>query len=262
MKFSFRSFGIGFGCAALSLGAATYANAASNGTLKACANKTTGAMRYISKGACKKTETLLSWGQLGPQGLPGTAGVAGTNGTAGAKGESGIAGSSGTKGADGTKGQNLFLVNKDGSDVGPITRVTSYGATVLFNDFLWNIDLANGSIFSDPSWFYLDSVCSSPTASLYGTSYIGAPAPSQLVFIDIGLNRIFETTDKAYRFTGFGSTAASYSRLFRRGTGDVCQELTTLEKTQYDNSYKVAIFNVVEVLTRPSINLPLTVVAK
>ena len=262
MKISFRFFVIGFGSAALSLGAVTYAHAAGNSTLKACASKTTGTMRYISKGSCKKTETSLTWSQTGIQGLPGVAGGTGTNGSVGAKGDSGIAGSNGTKGENGSKGQNLFLVNNDGSDVGPITKVTSYGATVMFNDLLWDIELANGSIFSNPSWFYLDSVCSSPTASLYETLYIGSPAPRQLVFIDIGLNRIYESTDKAYRLTGLGNTAASYSRLFRRGTGDVCQELTNLEKTQYDNSYKVAIFGVVEVLTRPTINLPFTIVAK
>lgn len=39
MKFSFKSFAIGFGCAALSLGAVTYVNAADDATLKARANK-------------------------------------------------------------------------------------------------------------------------------------------------------------------------------------------------------------------------------
>ena len=98
MRFSIKSFALGFGCAALSLGAITYANAASNGTLKACANKTTGVMRYISKGSCKKTESLLSWNQLGPQGLPG---AAGTDGVAGAKGDAGAAGAKGETGAAG-----------------------------------------------------------------------------------------------------------------------------------------------------------------
>ena len=101
MKFSFKSFAIGFACAALSLGAVTYANAAGGKTLKACANKTTGVMRYISKGSCKKTETSLSWNQMGPQGLPGSAG---TNGTAGAKGDNGAAGAKGDTGTTGTKG--------------------------------------------------------------------------------------------------------------------------------------------------------------
>ena len=88
MKFSFKSFAIGFGCAALSIGAVTFANAAGDATLKACANKSTGAMRYISKGSCKKTETSLSWSQMGPQGLPGVAGPAGSAGINGAAGPS------------------------------------------------------------------------------------------------------------------------------------------------------------------------------
>ena len=97
MKFSFKSFLIGFACAALSLGAVTYANAAGDKTLKACANKTTGVMRYISKGSCKKTETSLSWSQMGPQGL---------SGSTGAKGDTGAAGTNGT---NGTNGQNSLV---------------------------------------------------------------------------------------------------------------------------------------------------------
>ena len=91
------AFTLGVIITAASAGAVTYVNAAGNGTLKACASKTTGVMRYISKGSCRKTETSLSWNQMGPQGLPGSAGPAGTNGIAGAKGDSGVAGSNGAK---------------------------------------------------------------------------------------------------------------------------------------------------------------------
>ncbi len=105
MKFSFKSFAIGFACAALSLGAVTYANAAGDATIKACANKTTGVMRYISKGSCKKTETLLSWNQRGSQGLPGATGAKGETGAAGAKGDAGAAGAKGDAGAAGAKGE-------------------------------------------------------------------------------------------------------------------------------------------------------------
>jgi hypothetical protein len=104
MKFSFKSFVIGFACAALSLGAVTYANAAGDKTLKACANKKTGVMRYISKGSCKKTETSLSWNQMGPQGLPGSSGSAGEKGDTGAAGTNGTTGTKGDTGAAGTKG--------------------------------------------------------------------------------------------------------------------------------------------------------------
>lgn len=56
----------------------------------ACANKTTGAMRYSTSGRCTKTETKVSWN------------LAGTNGTAGAKGETGAAGTNGTNGTNAT----------------------------------------------------------------------------------------------------------------------------------------------------------------
>jgi hypothetical protein len=48
VRISLKSFVLGFGCAALSLGAVTHVNAASDTTIKACANKKTGAMRYTS----------------------------------------------------------------------------------------------------------------------------------------------------------------------------------------------------------------------
>ena len=107
MKFSFKSFAIGFGCAALSLGAVTYANAAGDATLKACADKKTGIMRYISKGSCKKTETPLTWNQMGIQGTVGATGAAGARGetgTPGAKGDPGATGTTWAKGDVGTKG--------------------------------------------------------------------------------------------------------------------------------------------------------------
>ena len=102
MKFTrLGAFTLGVVVTTVSVGAVSFANATGNGTLKACANKTTGVMRYISKGSCKKTETSLSWNQMGQQGLPG---AAGTNGTAGAKGDTGAAGTNGDTGAAGPKG--------------------------------------------------------------------------------------------------------------------------------------------------------------
>ncbi len=99
MKFNrLGAFTLGVIITGVSVGAVSFVNAASNGTLKACANKTTGVMRYISKGSCKKTETSLSWNQMGPQGLPG---AAGTNGTGGAKGDTGATGAKGETGAAG-----------------------------------------------------------------------------------------------------------------------------------------------------------------
>ena len=100
------AFTLGVVITAVSVGAVSFVNAAGNGTLKACANKTTGVMRYISKGSCKKTETLLSWNQMGSQGLPGAAGTNGTNGAAGTKGDTGTTGAKGETGAAGANDVN------------------------------------------------------------------------------------------------------------------------------------------------------------
>jgi hypothetical protein len=102
MKFNrLGAFTLGVVITAVSVGAVSFVDAARDVTLKACANKRTGVMRYIAKGSCKKTETSLSWNQIGSQGLPG---AAGTNGTAGAKGDTGPAGTKGDTGTAGTKG--------------------------------------------------------------------------------------------------------------------------------------------------------------
>jgi hypothetical protein len=101
------AFTLGVVITAASVGAVSFVNAAGNGTLKACANKTTGVMRYIAKGSCKKTEILLLWNQMGPSGLPGssgTAGAKGDTGTAGAKGDTGAAGPQGLQGTPGSNG--------------------------------------------------------------------------------------------------------------------------------------------------------------
>jgi hypothetical protein len=120
MKFTrLSAFTLGVVITAASIGAVSFVNAAGNKQLKACANKKTGVMRYISKGSCKKkTERTLRWNQMGPQGLPGTAG---TNGAAGAKGDTGATGAAGTNGTNGTLAITQQSVC-DGSDADAIAN--------------------------------------------------------------------------------------------------------------------------------------------
>ncbi|CAB4571777.1 unannotated protein [freshwater metagenome] len=82
MKFNrLGAFTLGVVITAVSVSAVSFANAAGDKQLNACANKKTGVIRYIPKGSCnKKTETTLSWNQMGPQGLPGSAGIKGDAG--------------------------------------------------------------------------------------------------------------------------------------------------------------------------------------
>ena len=147
MKFNrLSAFTLGVVITAASVGAVTYVNAASNATLKACANKTTGVMRYISKGSCKKTEKTLSWNQMGPQGLTGSAGVAGTN------------------------GQDLHVIDAAGRDLGISLGVTEGGsrATIFHEGGMWTVNSAtsfpSGVLSASP--FYSDSSCNTPLASV------------------------------------------------------------------------------------------------
>jgi len=74
------AFTLGVVITAVSVGAVSFVNAAGEKQLKACANKKTGVMRYISKGSCKRSETSLSWNQMSPTGLSGGAGTKGDTG--------------------------------------------------------------------------------------------------------------------------------------------------------------------------------------
>jgi hypothetical protein len=254
------AFTLGVIITAASVGAVTYANAAGNKTLKACANKSTGAMRYISKGSCKKTETSLSWSQMGPQGLPGAAGT---------KGDTGAAGSNGTNGSNGTagtNGQNLFLVNSNGSDIGQVTSASGTFATVIFNNSLWEVDLLSGSINTAATTFWVDSACSLPVAyansNTVGVSNIGVSANTQLVVVDLGFNGSYESSDKVYKMTGTGLSMASQSRVYRKGNTGTCDEWNSSEKTMFDTTYKGGIFALTEILTRPTFITPLSIVSK
>lgn len=78
------AFTIGVIITAVSVSAVSYVNARSDKPIKACADRKTGAMRYIDKGRCKRTERALTWNQMGPQGAPGIQGAKGDTGSSGA----------------------------------------------------------------------------------------------------------------------------------------------------------------------------------
>jgi hypothetical protein len=171
MKFSLKSFMLGFVCSALAIGTVTYVNASSNSTIKACANKKTGAMRYIAKGKCKKTETSLSWNQTGPQGSPGTPGATGLSGPQGMAGSTGL---NGPQGNPGSNGQNFHVIDAVGRDLGPTIGLSGSGrsATIIFEGGLWDVqsysNIFNGELFIGD--FFSDSSCSIPLAVLGETT--------------------------------------------------------------------------------------------
>ena len=253
MKFSFKSFLIGFACAALSLGAVTYANAAGDKTLRACANKTTGVMRYISKGSCKKTETSLSWNQMGPQGLPGAAGTNGTDGAAGTKGDTG---------AVGTNGQNLFVVDATGRTLGRYLGPSIVDSFMFVADNrrwsaapyrygFWN---STGSIN-----FYTDAQCTDRLIYIYKDDSV----PTDVAFIEHNSSTDYGPTGSIQKaFVPKDSTKltfTSFSSLYQGGQGGGCGLVSTSTKTEWDGNNRLVATTEIPMLTYTA---PLTIVAK
>jgi hypothetical protein len=248
------AFTLGVIITAASVGAVSYANATGNKTLKACANKSTGAMRYISKGSCKKTETSLSWSQMGIQGLPGVAG---------AKGDTGAAGTNGTNGSNGTNGQNFHVIDATGRDLGIALSSSATTANVMFEGGIWTLQntgytesLIDGELNSSSR--YIDSSCVSPYWS----------APSQfagLIQAARGAMTVSGTT-KYYKPSGapyLGSTSKFYRRQGAVIDGvRACIEITSSVDSEAVSEHAVTYFtNVVEV-TPPLFTAPFTIVAK
>jgi hypothetical protein len=109
------AFTLGVLFSASSIGAVTFVNAASDSTIRACANKKTGAMRFIAKGSCAKNETLLSWNKTGPSGMQGPIGSPGPPGNSG----------------------QVHAIDANGKDLGIVLDADSTWVTVLYQDGLW-----------------------------------------------------------------------------------------------------------------------------
>lgn len=241
------AFTLGVIITAASVGVVSFANAAGDATLKACANKKSGAMRYISKGSCKKTEKLLSWSQMGPQGAPGIAG------------ETGIAGTKGDAGAAGTNGQNLYLVNAEGKTLGQITSADSGTATVLIDNNLWTLGTQNPFVSSsaEVGGFFKDASCTIP----YGLGYasVGINANSQSISINYGDRTTYDASLKIYKFTGKGITFSSQTNVYVKSSS--CLALTAAQKLSRDSSLQT-LWELSEISVRPDFSWPMSVVAK
>jgi hypothetical protein len=109
----------------------------SQGTIKGCTHKKSGALRVLKAGKkCKRIERAIAWniegpaGQAGSDGPAGTGGAAGPQGAGGAAGQTGSAGATGPAGADGANGTN-GTNGVDGAQgpTGPEGPTGSQGAT-------------------------------------------------------------------------------------------------------------------------------------
>jgi hypothetical protein len=240
MKFNrLGAFTLGVVITAVSVGAVSFVNAAGNGTLKACANKKTGVMRYISKGSCnKKTETLLSWNQMGPQGLTGTVGMPGPGGE---------------NGKNGRDGGGLRAVDATGKNLGLVIDFDREHVTTFLNGVKWRLLLAtsNGAQGSTTSeGGFIDSSCAQPvlTATNSDNGYL---VPSSQVVARIG-NDFFRPTASVY---GLWNDLSKPVYLLNNG---ICV-LSTLQERSNAWDSQSALFRV-ERITPPTYVAPVSII--
>jgi hypothetical protein len=119
--------------------------ASGGGTIHACANKTSGALRVARH--CKRNERVLSWNAVGPQGPKGNPGSPGASGSTGASGTTGAPGAPGTARAYGVVDHTGAIIAAHSKNVVSVAS-TSPG--------LWCITLAAG----------IDPSTSAPVASV------------------------------------------------------------------------------------------------
>lgn len=241
MKFNrFTAFTLGVLVTAVSVSAVTYASASSDAAIKACANKKTGAMRYISKGACKKTERALTWNQVGQQGLPGVSG---------AKGDTGLAG------ADASNGQTLRVVDATGKDMGLLVGAEQVPVRylVLNENRLWYLASDTYQVFGSaytPGLVFTDAGCSIPI----GQSRFGTLNPQ----VTFGLKDSSGGT--VFTSTGFYSTVGDESRSLYLKT-ETCSLMASNLRGEFEWAPTDSLFTLAPI-TAPSYTAPLKVVAK
>ena len=159
---SIATFAAGVTLAVIALGAAQYVQAASDSIITACASKSSGAIRLLNKGSCKKTETKVSWNMQGIQGLQGPPGDTGP------KGDSGAAATA-PRVVDAT-GKYLGVAIGDGQGGGltPDFLTLADGRLWLFNSTKYQVQgTARGG------YFYADNSCSVPLGAIDGTTTPG-----------------------------------------------------------------------------------------
>lgn len=240
---------LGIAIGAIAVGAATAVTAAGDSTITACANKSTGAMRLLSKGSCRKTETRVTWNQQGSQGPAGIPGPAGVKGETGAKGDPGVA-------TNGVNGQNYVLVDSAGTVVGPVTGLVGNSATVLVGGYLWDVTLqgyVDGQLGVD--LYFADAACTMPYG--YGIPPSGSTAPPQIIGVSYGANRRYDPTDDVWRASGASFTFSSKASLYGL-TGSSCVAVTSEQKASRDLS-GWSLFDLVPVAERLRFQAPLRI---
>ena len=148
-------------------------------TVTLCANKKSGALRYIKSGNCRSSENKLEidqngeLGQMGPQGQQGPAGPAGP------------AGSDGANGANGLNASSVMLQDATGAK---FVWVPNY---IFWNGMMWpfvsSIQGSNSYINSMP-YYYIDAACTQPIYPTTGMVRVDGPQVALITTSDRTVN--------------------------------------------------------------------------
>ena len=152
------------------------ASQSSGTSVTTCYNKKTGAMRYLVKGKCAKTESTL---RIDKVGTPGAAGATGAQGATGPTGATGLQGSTGATGAPGPTGAPGYSAGLSVTDIHDDSD-PSYHPTVLVSD--------TSQSFSPTLVFRTDDVSTSGAKSsdlLALTDYKLVQISASLVFLQV-----------------------------------------------------------------------------
>jgi hypothetical protein len=214
----FTAFSLGVVFTAVSIGAVNYVSAAGNSTIKACANKQTGAMRYIKKGACKKTESILLWNQQGLQGPQGPQGIPGISASANGP-------------------QKIHVVDSAGRDFGvPLSIDNADTATVFYDGGIWmfssspTLNIWGDTSLRNDSWMYWDNRCTQPFFSTPGGTN-ALPNARTFTQSSNGVRTYFKPTGSPFS----GSSLSTWYTTVGYGSPDGCKLSTVIDA--YNSSY-------------------------
>lgn len=240
------TFTLGVIITAVSVGAVSFVNAAGDATLKACANKTTGAMRYIAKGTCKKTEKALTWNQMGPQGLQGSSGAAGS------KGDSGTAG---------TNGQNLFVVDANGQTLGKYLGLLQDAYMFESNDRRWIVTPFRYGFwsFTGEISFYSDSQCTTRLITIPKDDVV----PPDATYVEWNSSSDYGPSGSVQKIfiprNSIKRTSTSFTNLYEGGSGTGCAAASSQAIANIDTYFR---FVDATEISKPTYVAPLSIVAR
>jgi hypothetical protein len=184
------AFTLGVIVTAVSVSAVSYVNALNDQTMRACADRKTGAMRHIDKGRCKRTERALTWNQVGPQGLQGIQG---------AKGETGSTGAASTSQTQ--TGTSVF--DSSGNFLGNLVGANSGGGVNIFSiardDYLFNI-WSDGGVYEEV--YFTENNCSGTSFVATSEWYRALPQNQLIVTFALG-----STSPKFFEYTSNANSA-------------------------------------------------------